>query len=178
MKRAVIYTSQTGFTQKYARLLGERLSAEVITLDEAKKMPAESFADAEAIIYGGWLMAGKITGAEWFTEKISTWRGKKLVLFGVGGSPKESPDIDKVLETALTDEQRQYAKVFYCQGGICYEKMKFFPRIILKMFTSMLRRRKDIADSDRAMAEMLTGSYDISGEEHIVPIVEYVGSSK
>ena len=37
MKTIIIYTSQTGFTKRYAQWLSEELAAELITLEDAKK---------------------------------------------------------------------------------------------------------------------------------------------
>ena len=37
MKTLVIYTSQTGFTKKYAEWISTRLNADMLTIQEAKK---------------------------------------------------------------------------------------------------------------------------------------------
>ena len=37
MKTIIVYSSQTGFTKRYADWLAEELGADAITLDEAKK---------------------------------------------------------------------------------------------------------------------------------------------
>ena len=37
MKSLVIYTSQTGFTRKYAMWLADRLNADILDLKDAKK---------------------------------------------------------------------------------------------------------------------------------------------
>ena len=55
---AIVYTSNTGFTEKYAKLLGGKLFLPVYSLEEAKGKLA---AGAE-IIYLGWLMAGTVKG--------------------------------------------------------------------------------------------------------------------
>ena len=56
MKTIIIYSSQTGFTERYAKWLADELSAETITLAEAKKKTDDYFNDADAIVYGGWAM--------------------------------------------------------------------------------------------------------------------------
>ena len=51
---AVVYTSNTGSTEHYAKLLGHELSASVYSVEEAgNKLPAGT-----EIIYLGWIMAG------------------------------------------------------------------------------------------------------------------------
>lgn len=59
MKTIIIYSSQTGFTKQYATWLAEDLGAELLTIVQAKKKSEEYFADADAIIYGGWAMGGR-----------------------------------------------------------------------------------------------------------------------
>ena len=53
---AVVYTSNTGSTEHYAKLLGHELSVSVYSTEEAgNKLPTGT-----EIIYLGWIMAGKI----------------------------------------------------------------------------------------------------------------------
>ena len=60
MKSIIIYSSQTGFTKRYAEWLAQELEADVITIAEEKKQGNEYFDEADEIIYGGWAMGGKI----------------------------------------------------------------------------------------------------------------------
>ena len=174
MKTIIVYTSQTGFTKRYAEWMAEELGAELVTLEEAKKQNDRYFADYDAIIYGGWAMGGKIVNSEWFTQRIPSWKGKKLVLFCVGASPNEIPEVEVALHNALTDEERNYAKAFYCQGGIAYDKMKLPSKLAMKAFASMIRKKKDATEQDKKMGEMISQSYDISDRKFILPIVDYV----
>ena len=58
MIQAIVYTSNTGYTAEYARMLGEKTGLPVLTLNEAKKsLPVRA-----PILYLGWLMAGSIKG--------------------------------------------------------------------------------------------------------------------
>lgn len=176
MKTIIVYSSQTGFTQRYACWMAEELDADLVTLEEAKKQNDQYFADYDAIIYGGWAMGGKIVHSEWFTQRIPSWKGKKLVLFCVGASPNEIPEVEEALHNALTDEERNYAKAFYCQGGIAYDKMKLPSKLALKAFASMIKKKKDATEQEKVMGEMISQSYDIADRKYIFPIVEYVRS--
>lgn len=178
MNTIIVYSSQSGFTEKYANWLGDRLSAKVMKLDEAKKISSAEFDKADAVIYGGWVMAGKPVGADWFLKHIPEWKEKKLVLFCVGGCPGDAPDIEDNLKNALTDEQRQYVKAFYCQGGFNYERMGLPSKLAMKAFASMINKKKDKTEEDRIMGEMITHSYDISDEKFLDPIVAYINGEK
>ena len=53
MKTLIIYTSQTGFTKRYAEWIAEKMSGELLDLRDARKKSADYFKDFDAICYGG-----------------------------------------------------------------------------------------------------------------------------
>ena len=55
---AIIYTTNTGSTKNYAKLLAQKTGLPAYSLAEAKK---QVFAGAE-VIYLGWIMAGSVKG--------------------------------------------------------------------------------------------------------------------
>lgn len=174
MKTLIVYTSQTGFTQKYAEWLGERMQGDVLNLKEAQKKDAAFFGGYQAIVYGGWAMAGKVTKSNWFLDKAVGWKDKRLAMFCVGGAPAESRNVEAALKSMLTDEQRKYIKAFYCPGGFNYERMSGVSKVAMKMFIASLKKKKDATDEERQMADLISTSYDISDKKYIEPIAEYL----
>ncbi len=174
MKTLIIYTSQTGFTKRYAEWLAEKMSGDLLNLKDAQKKSTDYFNDYDAICYGGWAMAGSLVKSKWFLERSVDWRDKRLAMFCVGGSPNDNPDVDAFLQNALTDKQKKYIRMFYCQGGFNYEKMKAPSRIAMKMFVSALKNKKDATEKEKVMAEKMASSYDISDIKYIEPIVAYL----
>ena len=56
--KAIVYTSNTGYTAQYAALLAKKTGLRAYALNEAlEKVP-----EGSAVIYMGWIMAGKIQG--------------------------------------------------------------------------------------------------------------------
>ena len=174
MKALIIYTSQTGFTKKYAQWLSDRLKADIYELKDVQKKEDAFFDEYQAIVYGGWAMAGKTVKINWFFEKAKAWNKKRLAVFCVGGSPNDNPDVEKMLENMITDEQKKYIKAFYCQGGFDYEKMNTASRLAMKMFVSALKKKKDPTEDEKIMVKMISDSYDISDIKYIEPIAEYI----
>ena len=174
MKALVVYTSQTGFTKRYAEWIMKRLQADILDVRDAKKKKKDYFDSYDAIIYGGWVMAGKVSQSKWFLGKAPAWKEKKLAVFVVGASPMDAPDVEVSMKKILSDEQRGYIRAFYCQGGLDYDKMSKPSKMAMKMLVSMLNKKKDPTEKDKAMVEMISHSYDISDEKFIEPIVEYV----
>lgn len=77
MKTLVIYTSQTGFTKRYAEWISEELDADIYDLKDVKKKTNDFFETYEAIIYAGWCMAGMVVKVKWFFEKAAYWKNNK-----------------------------------------------------------------------------------------------------
>ncbi len=174
MKTLVIYTSQTGFTKRYAEWISEELDADIYELKDVKKKTNDFFETYEAIIYAGWCMAGMVVKVKWFFERAAYWKNKKLSIVAVGASPNDNPEVEEFLNNVLTDEQRPFIKAFYCQGGINYDKMKFSSRTAMKMFANSLKKNKNSSEDDRKKGEMISRSYDISDKRFIDPVVDYI----
>ena len=64
---AIVYTSQTGFTARYAALLAERTGLPCRPLKEAAALPRGT-----AVIYLGWLCAGGIKGLKGARRRFRT----------------------------------------------------------------------------------------------------------
>ena len=170
MKSVVIYSSQTGFTKKYAEWISQASGTECVEFKKAKKL---KLAEYDAVVFGGWFMAGGIKNLAWFKKQIPALAsaGKKLIVYGVGGSPAESPEIAEGLKRNFTDQEWNSIKAFYCPGGFNYDKMSGMSKFMMKMFTTMLANKKDATESERNMAQMITHSYDISDKKYIEPIL-------
>ncbi len=174
MKTAVIYTSQTGFTKRYANWIADSMNADIFDLKDVQKKDAAHFAGYDAIVYAGWLCAEKVVKVNWFFEKAGSWKDKKLALVCVGGSPNGTAAAERTIESILPEEYRDYIRAFYCQGGFNYDKMNMPSKIAMKMFAGMLKNKKDATDEIKEMAERVSHSYDIADRKFTEPVVDYL----
>lgn len=169
MKTVVIYNSQTGFTKRYAQWIAEATGADCMELNEAKKKSMDEY---DAIVFGGWAVAGTISKINWFKGNMDKWTGKKLIAYCVGGSPLENPDIEPTLRNNFSEKEWEKVKVFYCPGGFNYEKMSTSSKLMMKMFLKALKAKKDKTEQEEVMIKMISSSYDISDKKYIEPILE------
>lgn len=169
MKTAVIYHSQTDFTKKYAEWISEAVGADCFELAAAKKKNFDSY---DAIVFGGWACAGRISKISWFKSNIDKWSDKMLIVFCTGGSPAESPEIDAFLSGNFSGSERGKVHAFYCPGGFNYEKMPAGSKLMMKMFQKMVGAKKDKTEADIEMLKMISHSYDISDRKYIEPIIK------
>jgi len=173
MKSIVIYTSQTGFTRRYAEWIAEAAGADCLELSAAKGKDLDAY---DAILFGGWARAGGITGLSWFKRRIDRWPDKRLAAFCVGASPMDSPEVEPALRRNFTDAERQRVRVFYCPGGLNYARMSAASKLMMKAFARMLAAQKDKTEAEREMARMISTSYDLSDRRYIEPILAYLNS--
>lgn len=169
MKTIVIYNSKTGFTKRYAHWIADATGADCLKLAEARKKNLDAY---DAIIFGGWMCAGGISGLRWFKENIDTWADKKRIVFCVGASPMDSPDIESGLKHNFTESQWKKLHVFYCPGGLNYEKMSITSKWMMKIFIKVLNAKKGKTETEEEMIKMISSSYDISDQKYIEPILE------
>ena len=66
--QAIVYTSNTGHTEKYARLLGEKTALPVYSLIDAKAILDKK----SEIIYLGWLFANHVRGYKSASKNIAS----------------------------------------------------------------------------------------------------------
>ena len=62
----------------------------------------------------------------------------------------------------------------YFEGGINYEKMSFFPKLVLKFMYIVLKKKKDKTEADSEMMSIFEKSSDKSSKEYIKPLLEYI----
>lgn len=124
----IIYTSNTGFTAQYAKMLSEETEMVLYTLDEAKKK-LEKGAQA---IYLGWVMAGHITGLDKAVRHFDV-----KAACGVGLSlPSRS-----TLETLAKSNYVPNAPLFYLPGGYAPDKLKGIRRVMLNLVLGGIRQK-------------------------------------
>ena len=170
MKTIVIYNSQTGFTKKYAEWISEACNCQCFDLKKCSKINLSTY---DAIIFGGWFMAGAITKIEWFKKQIPSLAatGKKLIIYAVGASPAGSPEISREINKNLSESELSKVKIFYCPGGFNYDKMSLPSKLAMKMFVKMLKSKKGATEEEIKRADTLSKSYDISDKKYIEPIL-------
>ena len=174
MKTIIVYSSQTGFTKKYSEWLAEKLGGETISVKEALKKDDKFFEGFDAIVYGGWVAVEKIHKLDWFTSRMDKWHDKKLAVFCTGASPATFSGITALLDRSLTNEQKKYAKAFYCPGGLDYSKMSLGSKMLMKTFAAMLKGKKNKTEDEAAMAEHVSASCDMTDKKYLEPIIEYL----
>lgn len=164
----IVYYSETGFTEQYARWLSEDLDCLAISLDSAKKQNLKEY---KKVLFGTWLMAGEVQRLKEIQEICPD--EDNCVLFVTGAAPANFADNFTSIHTALQNLGFDI-KYFYLQSGLNYQKMKFRNRMVMKMMNIMLKIRKPVGENETMMKSILKNSFDYSRREYLIPMENYI----
>lgn len=163
--KAVVYTSHTGTTATYAKMLGEKKNLAVYSLKEAlQALPAKT-----EILYLGWLMASMVKGYAKATKRFQV-RGVCGVCLGANGSPLESVRKNNKIpaETAL----------FTLQGGFDIKKLrgmyKWMMKLMTKVLTEEITSKPEQTEEDQKILQMLQEGGSAVSETHLAEVLEWM----
>lgn len=176
-KILIIYKSSTGFTKKYAVLLAKRLNCTVVDLKHTKSV---SLSDFDTIIFGTRAHAESIDGLKKFRKTLHQYGRAGLdILFVTGAaSASEKEAIDRLWKNNLTADELAHLPHFYLPAGLCYEKMSFTDKMMMKGLAAMLKSKKDKTEKDIELEQRILNSFDISSEKYIEPIITYISQDR
>ena len=173
MKCLVIYKSQTGFTEKYAKWIASELSAD---LKQSREVNKVIFKDYDVVIYGGSLHAVGIRGRKFISKNFDLLRTKKVIVFAVGASPYRKEILDEVREKNFSEEEKKIIHLYYLRGGFNYRKLPFFDKILMKLLQLKLTRKKVLTADEKGMLNAFKQPVDFTRKENIIGLVSYVQS--
>lgn len=172
MKILVTYKSKTEFTKKYAEIIAEEVDGSLL---DFKDVTAEKMSEFDVVVYGGGLYAGMVNGLKKAKEMFDKSCAKKFVVFATGGTPNEVTEkIDEVWKNNLSEEEREFLPHFYMQSGICYEKMSFPDRTLIKLMANIISKKQNKDSMEEGFAQAIKSSYDISSQEYAKPLIKYL----
>lgn len=171
MSTIVIYKSKSGFTEKYAHLIGKELSIEVKRFEDIKASDINKY---DTIIYGGGLYMSGINGLKLLLDKYVDYNKKNVVVFACGATPNRQSDINNVIDLNLTKEQQKHIKVFYMRGGFDFSKLLFKDKLLMLLLKLKLKSRKNPTADEKGMLASYSKPMDFTKERNIMPLVNYL----
>lgn len=150
--KAIVYTSNTGFTARYAQILGEKTGLPVWELSDARKRLPKG----TPIIYMGWLFAGSVKGYAQAFRRFSIRAVCGVGLCDTGALLRE---VRKAI--SLPEE----IPLFTLQGGMDHSKLKGINKFMIGMLLKMLQKNENPTDDDRRMLQLVQNGGDYVSEE-------------
>ncbi len=147
--KAIVYTSNTGFTARYAHLLGESVNLPVYSLAEANRILNKG----DEIIFLGWLFAGNIKG---YRKSAKKFRVSLVCGVGLGDTGSQ---IDTIRKTAKIEKT---IPLFTLQGGMDHSKLHGINRFMIRMLIKMLEKKERTPDEERMLLLIKKGGDYVS----------------
>lgn len=158
---AIVYTSNTGFTERYAKALGAKTSLPVYRLEDCKKdLPAGT-----PILYFGWLFASNVKK---YREAAKRYRICAVCAVGLCDTG------------ALLEEARAASKIpaevplFTLQGGMHRDRLRGVNRMIIGMLTKMLASKKDRTEDEERQYLLVRDGGDYYREENLADVLAWL----
>lgn len=143
---AILYTTNTGSTERYARLLAQETGLPAYSLAEAKRAV---FSGAE-VIYLGWLMAGSVKG---YAAAAKRYRVRAVCAVGMGQTGTQMDSVRK--KTAVPSN----VPVFTLQGNFDVKKLHGVYRPVMELMVKTtggkLAAKKDRTPEEEDMLNMM-----------------------
>ena len=162
---SIVYTSNTGYTAEYARLLGEKTGLPVYSLAEAE----QKLAAGNRVIYLGWLMAGKVQG---YKKAEKRYKVQAVCGVGMGGTGSQLQEVRKA--NAIPEK----TPLFTLQGGFDIQKLsgvyKLMMTIMVKTAGKGLAEKQDRTPDEDVMLEMLTQGGSRVSADNLAEVLAWV----
>ena len=166
---AIVYTSNTGSTARYAQLLGQATGLNVYSAEEAKK----KLAAQTEIIYLGWLMAGGVTGYQDAAKRYSI---RAVCAVGMG---KTGAQTDGVREKNAIPVD---IPLFTLQGNFDVKKLRGVYRIMMSLMVKTagkaLAEKADRTPDEEDMLDMMRNGGERVSMDNLNAVLEWYGSQK
>lgn len=168
----ILYKSKTGFTKRYANIIAKETGGTAMGYKEGTPKLLTSF---DRILFGSRMHAGRIDGLSKARGLFQKNGIKPSALFVTGAMPNtEIEAIEEMWKNNLTSEELDRLPHFYMQSGLCYEKMNFIDKTMMRVFSSMMKQKKLKTPDEIRFSEIIAHSYDISSMEYVQPLLRYL----
>ena len=136
---AIIYTTNTGSAEQYAKMLAEQTGLPVFSMEEAKSEVEEG----SEIIYLGWIMAAQVKGYKTAAKKY------KIRAVCAVGMEKTGTRTEQIRKKTFVPAE---VPLFTLQGNFNVKKLHGFYRLMMSMMVKMVTKQL-VAKTDRTQRE-------------------------
>ena len=165
--KAIIYTTNTGSTAQYAKMLAEKTGLQAFSMEEAKsKVEAGS-----EIIYLGWIMAAQVKGCKAAAKKY------KIRAICAVGMEKTGTRTEEIRGKTCVPAE---IPLFTLQGNFNVKKLHGLYRIMMnmmvRMVTKQLGAKAERTQRENEMLEIMLHGGENVREENLKSILDYYKS--
>ena len=159
--RAIVYESNTGFTEQYARLLEKKIYLPCYPVDQAE----HALAEKETIIFLTWVEDGKLQKL----KEVS----KRYQIEAIGAVGMMKPEEERRLALLSDNRIKGDIPLFQLVGGIHPERLAGKEgKKIAKMAKQIEKTGLDTAEEEAILEVLLKGG-DLVDVDRLADLVDY-----
>lgn len=161
---AIVFTSNTGSTEQYAKLLSEETGIPAYPLsDSAKNVPIGS-----EVIYLGWIMAGSVKG---YHDAAKRYRISAVCAVGMGRTGTQTENVRS--KTGIPAA----VPIFTLQGNFNVKRLhgvcRMMMEIMVKTVGKQLSDKPDRTPDEDDMLDMMLGSGERVNAANLNAVLEW-----
>ena len=158
---AIVYSSNTGFTERYAKMLSGKIGVSAFSLDEA----AKNLDEGADIIYMGWVMAGKIKNWKTAAERYNI---KAACAIGIGSGESSAAEIKQNMKL------KKEFLLFALPGGLDMKRLRGLNRFIMGRVRvsaiKALNQKPNRTENEQMTLTLLTDGGSAVNERFLSPV--------
>lgn len=161
MIKAVVYKTETGFSMKYAMLLGKKIDKPVYSYEES----ANNLNKNDEIIFISALYSRKLNKYKRIKKKYNL---KAVIAVGM------TPPSSKIEKEIIEDNNINGIPVFYLQGGIKKEKLHGMKKFMINMIEKGLK----LTDKEDPLYEIIKDNKTYVSSENLKSFISWYKTQK
>jgi menaquinone-dependent protoporphyrinogen IX oxidase len=164
MKGIIVYKGKYGATRQYASWIGEALNWPLFTPEQLLNPTLD---DADVVIVGGSVYAGRLTLHDWLKKHAHQLLRKKVFLFIVCATPADKKDVlEQIAKNNIPALLQNLVVVFFFRGRLVINELNWLHRWMLKLAS---RTTDDTEEKQR-----MVHGFDAMNKDHILPLLRVV----
>lgn len=157
---AIVYTSNTGYTEAYARLLSAKTGLGAYRLEDSA-----SLSKGAPVIYMGWIMANHIKGYRKAAKRFDILAVCAVGLCDTGALISEVRRAEKLPEKL---------PLFTLQGGMDHSKLRGIYKFMIDMLIKMLSKNEPATEDDARKLQLIKNGGDFVSEVNLAMPMEWI----
>ena len=157
----IIYSTNAGSTERYAKMLSEKLSCEVVNITKSGDVSSD-----EEIIFMSWIMAGTLQNYAAAKERFSNIKAVCAV-----GMFSTDDKLSEVKEKNGIEEE-----IFLLPGAFNMNNLSGMYKMMMGMAMKMIKSKLKESTDPKAkeLAEKFEEGFDLVNEENLTKVIGYL----
>lgn len=157
---AIVYLSNTGHTEQYARMLGQALGLRACSLAQA----ASQLPGGSRVIYLGWIRASHVSGFSKASKRFSV-----CAVCGVGLCDTGTLIGEVRKASSIPDD----TPLFTLQGGLDRDRLAGVNKLMIALLRGGLASQKQRSAQDERMLELLSSDASFVRAENLREVLDW-----